>query len=288
VVATPGRLLDLLDENALSLSSISHMVLDEADRMLDDGFEPAIRKILSNCPSASNGRQTVMFSATWPEEIRALADTFLRKDVVRVIVGGDELSANHRVTQIVECIEAPAKDRRLLALLEKYHKSRKNRILIFVLYKREAVVLQNTLQNKGYSVTAIHGDKGQHDRTAALEEFKSGRIPLLIATDVAARGLDIPQVEYVLNYSFPLTVEDYVHRIGRTGRGGATGTSHTFFTDFDKGLAGALVGVLQEAKQEVPQEIFKYPMVTKKKSSKVILYVSFFLIAFFALTQYTK
>lgn len=102
-----------------------------------------------------------------------------------------------------------------------------------------------------------------------MGEFKSGKIPLLIATDVAARGLDIPQVEYVINYSFPLTVEDYVHRIGRTGRGGATGISHTFFTDFDKGLAGGLVGVLQEAGQEVPQEIYKYPMITKKKQSKL-------------------
>jgi ATP-dependent RNA helicase DBP3 len=118
-------------------------------------------------------------------------------------------------------------------------------------------------------VTAIHGDRSQGDRSAALEEFKSGNTPLLIATDVAARGLDIPQVEYVINYSFPLTVEDYVHRIGRTGRGGATGTAHTFFTDFDKLLAGALVGVLQEANQPVPEEIFRYPMLTKKKTSKV-------------------
>lgn len=138
-----------------------------------------------------------------------------------------------------------------------------------MLYKKEAVDLQNKIENRGYKVTGIHGDKSQYDRTAALEEFKSGRIPLLIATDVAARGLDIPQVEYVINYSFPLTVEDYVHRIGRTGRGGATGTSHTFFTDNDKALAGALVGVLQEANQEVPQDIYKYPMITKKKTSKM-------------------
>ena len=274
VVATPGRLLDLMEEKALSLSAVCYLVLDEADRMLDDGFEPVIRQILAKCPAAGDGpgdRQTAMFSATWPEEIRALADKFLRRDVVRVTVGGEELAANHRVTQIVECIEgAPyVKDKRLVALLEKYHKSRTNRCLIFVLYKKEAVTLQNTLQAKGYNVTAIHGDKSQYDRTAALEEFKSGKTPLLIATDVAARGLDIPQVEYVLNYSFPLTVEDYVHRIGRTGRGGATGTSHTFFTDFDKGLAGALVAVLQEANQEVPQEIFKYQMVTKKKTSKL-------------------
>jgi ATP-dependent RNA helicase DBP3 len=102
-----------------------------------------------------------------------------------------------------------------------------------------------------------------------LNEFKDGSTPLLIATDVAARGLDIPQVEYVINYSFPLTVEDYVHRIGRTGRGGSTGTSHTFFTDNDKGLAAGLVGVLTEAGQSIPQEIYKFPMFTKKKPSNV-------------------
>ena len=102
--ATPGRLIDLLDENALTLGNIKYLVLDEADRMLDDGFEPAIRKILSSCPSGET-RQTVMFSATWPEAIRALAETFLASDVVRVIVGGDELSANHRVKQIVECVD---------------------------------------------------------------------------------------------------------------------------------------------------------------------------------------
>ena len=206
VIATPGRLIDLMDENALSLSSLKYLVLDEADRMLDDGFEPAIRKILAGCPDQSN-RQTVMFSATWPEEVRALAENFLSSNVVRVIVGSDELSANHRVKQIVECVDAKQKDGKIVKLLSEYHKSRKNRILVFVLYKKEATRVQQALAAKGYNVTSIHGDKSQADRIAALEEFKSGRIPLLIATDVAARGLDIPQVEYVINYSFPLTVE---------------------------------------------------------------------------------
>jgi ATP-dependent RNA helicase DBP3 len=210
-----------------------------------------------------------MFSATWPEEIRSLAEKYLRADTTRITVGSDELSANHRVTQIVECIDASQKDKKLMGLLEKYHKSRTNKCLIFVLYKREAETLERTLAGRGYNVVSIHGDKSQDARTAALMEFKSGRVPLMIATDVAARGLDIPQVEYVLNYSFPLTVEDYVHRIGRTGRAGATGISHTFFTDFDKGLAGALVSVLQDANQQVPQEIYKYPMITKKKTSKL-------------------
>jgi ATP-dependent RNA helicase DBP3 len=162
---------------------------------LDEGFEPIIRKVCAMCaPSASSelnsatGAQTVMFSATWPEEIRNLADKYLCKDMVKVSVGSDELSANHRVTQIVECVQAHEKDKRLQGLLEKYHKSRKNRILIFVLYKKEAADLQVRLAGKGYNVTAIHGDKSQHDRTSALEEFKAGRVPLLIATDVAARG----------------------------------------------------------------------------------------------------
>ena len=168
----------------------------------------------------------------------------------------------------MECIDGRNKDRRLTDLLNKYHKSRTNRCIIFVLYKREASSLEQNLLAKGFNAVGIHGDKGQDARTAALNDFKAGNIPLLIATDVAARGLDIPKVEYVINYSFPLTVEDYVHRIGRTGRAGATGISHTFFTDFDKGLAGALVGVLKQANQDVPKEIFKYPMVTKKKVDK--------------------
>eukprot|EP01041_Mallomonas_annulata_P006210 gene6209-12579_t len=157
VVATPGRLQDLMDEGVVSLSAVRYLVLDEADRMLDDGFEPAIRKILSVCPTATNGN--------------ALAETFLKSDVIRVTVGSEDLSANHRVTQTVECIEPP---KRLFDLLGTYHKSRKNRILIFVLYKKEAVHVLGMLQGKGFNVTAIHGDMGQMDRTNALEEFKSG------------------------------------------------------------------------------------------------------------------
>jgi ATP-dependent RNA helicase DBP3 len=135
-----------------------------------------------------------MFSATWPEEIRKLADTYLRNNVIRIVVGSTDLAANHRVTQIVECVEQHDKNKKLFQLLEKYHASKTNRILIFVLYKKEAVALHDLLVKRGFNVTAIHGDRNQNDRNQALESFKNGSTPLLIATDVAARGLDIPMV----------------------------------------------------------------------------------------------
>jgi len=261
VVATPGRLLDLLNDGVFSLGSISYLVLDEADRMLDLGFERDIRAIIKQIPTQ---RQTCMFSATWPTSIQNLASEFL-KNPVKVTIGSEDLSANHRVNQIVEVLDPYDKERRLETLLKDYHKSRTNRILIFALYKKEAARLEEVLIRKGWKAQAIHGDKNQYARSDALASFKDGSIPLLIATDVAARGLDIPDVEYVINYTFPLTIEDYVHRIGRTGRAGKLGISHTFFTLHDKSHAGALVNVLREANQNVPEELTKFGTHVKKK-----------------------
>lgn len=192
IVATPGRLLDLIEtDRACDLSLIEYFVLDEADRMLDFGFEEAIRKIVSYLPV--DNRQTVMFSATWPTTIQTMASTFL-KNPVHVTVGSLELSANMSIEQRVEVLDPYAKESRLLALLKNYHSSRKNRILIFALYKKEAARLEAFLKRNGYTVGAIHGDLVQSQRTSAIEGFKSGKIPLLIATDVAARGIDIPNV----------------------------------------------------------------------------------------------
>merc|ERR1711860_451834 len=154
--------------------------------------------------------------------------------------------------QIVEVIDDRARGLRLNKLLKEYHASRKNRMLIFVLYKKEASRIEMSLTRSGWNCTSIHGDKSQEARTEAVENFKNGRVPLLVATDVAARGLDIPGVDFVINYSFPLTIEDYVHRIGRTGRAGKNGTSHTFFQTCDKLRAGELVKVLKDSNQEVP------------------------------------
>lgn len=267
VIATPGRLQDLMEEGVCSLDQVTYAVLDEADRMLDLGFESAIRAILSTC---ANVRQTVMFSATWPQAVSKLAMEFMNEeDPVKVMVGSQDLAANHDVTQIVEVIEDRARDAQLETLLQKYHKSRTNRVLVFVLYKKEAVRVEAALQRRGWKVSAVHGDKGQADRTKAVNSFKDGTRPLLIATDVAARGLDIPDVEYVINYSFPLTTEDYVHRIGRTGRAGKKGLSHTFFTQTDRARAGELVNVLRESGQTVPEELLKFGTHVKKKESKL-------------------
>lgn len=265
VVATPGRLLDLINEGSCSLARVTYLVLDEADRMLDLGFERDVRAILSHLPKV---RQTLLFSATWPDSVKALASEFLR-DPVKVTIGSEDLSASGNVKQIVEVCEYDARDKRLLQLLQQYHKARTNRVLVFVLYKKEAARVERFLNNKGWSAVSIHGDKGQVERTEALSDFRSGKQPLLIATDVAARGLDIPNVEFVINYSFPLTIEDYVHRIGRTGRGGKKGVSHTLFTASDKSHAGELVNVLRESNQDVPEALLKFGCHTKKREHKL-------------------
>ncbi|XP_010518933.1 PREDICTED: DEAD-box ATP-dependent RNA helicase 5 [Tarenaya hassleriana] len=266
VIGTPGRLRDLIECKALNLSDVSFVVLDEADRMLDLGFEEPVRFILSKTNSV---RQMVMFSATWPLAVHKLAEEFMDPNPVKVVIGSVDLAANHDVMQIVEVLDERARDQRLISLLEKYHKSQRNRVLVFALYKVEAERLERFLQQRGWKAVSIHGNKAQTDRTRSLSLFKEGTCPLMVATDVAARGLDIPDVEVVINYSFPLTTEDYVHRIGRTGRAGKKGVAHTFFTQQNKGLAGELVNVLREAGQVVPSELMKFGTHVKKKESKL-------------------
>ncbi|KAF3792928.1 DEAD-box ATP-dependent RNA helicase 5 [Nymphaea thermarum] len=283
VVGTPGRLKDLIEMGICCLKEVSFvvstssskffifflfilLVLDEADRMLDMGFEPEVRAIISQTNSK---RQTVMFSATWPLPVHQLAQEFMDPNPVKVVVGSEDLAANHDVMQIVEVLDDRSRDARLVALLEKYHQSQRNRVLVFVLYKKEASRVEIMLQKRGWKVVSVHGDKAQAQRTNALSLFKEGKCPLMIATDVASRGLDIPNVEVVINYSFPLTTEDYVHRIGRTGRAGKKGVAHTFFTQENKGLAGELVNVLREAGQVIPQALLKFGTHVKKKESKL-------------------
>ncbi|EEB08909.1 ATP-dependent RNA helicase Dbp3 [Schizosaccharomyces japonicus yFS275] len=268
IIGTPGRLLDLINDGAVNCSKVGYLVLDEADRMLDTGFEQDIRNIMSATPNplAGGQRQTVFFSATWPESVRELASTFL-KDPVKITIGSDELAASHNITQIVEVIDDPRqKEYRLEALLRKHLKEigKNGKVLVFALYKKEAARVENTLRRK-FDVVGIHGDLSQAARIQALDSFKSGRCNLLVATDVAARGLDIPQVQLVINLTFPLTIEDYIHRIGRTGRANTKGTSITLFTPQDKGHAGELINVLRQANQTVPDELLKFGTAVKPK-----------------------
>ncbi|KAH8513817.1 hypothetical protein H0E87_006902 [Populus deltoides] len=266
VIGTPGRLKDLIEMNVLHLAEVSFVVLDEADRMLDMGFRQEVRSILSNTCSA---RQMIMFSATWPLDVHNLAEEYMDPNPVKVVVGSEDTAANHDVMQIVEVLEDHLRDQRLLALLEKYHKSQQNRVLVFALYQKEAERLDGMLRKSGWNVVSIHGNKAQEQRTKALSLFKKGSCPLMVATDVAARGLDVPDVEVVINYTFPLTAEDYVHRIGRTGRAGKKGVAHTFFTHHNRGLSGELVNILREAGQIVPPALLKFGTHVKKKESKL-------------------
>ena len=279
IVATPGRLKDLINEGACDLSKVQYLVLDEADRMLDMGFEEDVKFIISQCLPKEDGRQTAMFSATWPAAIQDIAMNYM-VDPIRVYVGfesivgsngencvDDSLSANKRVEQKVEVIEDRQRERRLVELLRKNQK--KGRILVFGLYKKEVERLEWSLKRDGFEVCSIQGNKNQHARTEALSQFKEGKIKIMIATDVAARGLDIPNVEVVLNYTFPLTIEDYVHRIGRTGRAGKTGISYTFFQDTDKSHAGELQQVIKQAGQEPPESLMKFGSTIKKKEHKM-------------------
>ncbi|KAH6674068.1 ATP-dependent RNA helicase dbp3 [Halenospora varia] len=266
VVATPGRLNDLINEGYANLSRATYVVLDEADRMLDKGFEEEIRKIIN---TTAKERQTLMFTATWPESVRALASTFM-KTPLKIAIGDNpsgDLRANVRIVQKVEVVDPRGKEFRLLQILKQYQSGsqKDDRILVFALYKKEATRVEGFLHSKGFRVAGIHGDLSQEQRTRSLEAFKKGQTPILVATDVAARGLDIPDVQLVVNLTYPLTTEDYVHRIGRTGRAGKEGLAITLFTEHDKAQSGSLINVLKAANQPVPDELLKFGTTVKKK-----------------------
>eukprot|EP00004_Rigifila_ramosa_P026639 TRINITY_DN838_c1_g3_i1.p1 TRINITY_DN838_c1_g3~~TRINITY_DN838_c1_g3_i1.p1 ORF type:complete len:708 (-),score=118.39 TRINITY_DN838_c1_g3_i1:51-2096(-) len=249
LIATPGRLIDLLEAGATNLRRVTYLVLDEADRMLDLGFEPQIRKIVDQIRP---DRQTLMWSATWPKEVQALARDFL-KDPAHIIVGSTELAASHTVTQIIECCQPHERDDKTLSMLTRFRGQGKT--LVFVETKRGADQLTRFLRARGFNALAIHGDKSQPERTAVLDDFRSGRIQIMVATDVAARGLDVKDINFVINYDMPNNAEDYVHRIGRTGRAGASGTAISFFLPQHAKMAKEIVNIMREAHQNIPDAL---------------------------------
>jgi ATP-dependent RNA helicase RhlE len=233
-VATPGRLLDLIGQGSLKLSHVEILVLDEADRMLDMGFIHDIRKILRLLPEK---RQNLLFSATYSSEIKKLADALLHKPVLIEVARRN--TAAETVSQSVHMVEHGDKQRLLAHLI---HSRDWHQVLVFTRTKHGANRLSEQLSRDGITSAAIHGNKSQTARTRALQEFKSKKIRVLVATDIAARGLDIERLPHVINYELPQVPEDYVHRIGRTGRAGSNGAAlslvaseeHKLFEDIQK------------------------------------------------------
>ncbi|KAK9125658.1 hypothetical protein Scep_014504 [Stephania cephalantha] len=261
LVATPGRLVDLLERARVSLQMIRYLALDEADRMLDMGFEPQIRKIVEQMDMPPRGvRQTMLFSATFPKEIQRLASDFLSSYIFLAV--GRVGSSTDLIVQRVEFVNESDKRSHLMDLL---HAQRANGsvgkqalTLVFVETKKGADSLEYWLCSNGFPATTIHGDRSQQEREQALRSFKSGTTPILVATDVAARGLDIPHVAHVVNFDLPNDIDDYVHRIGRTGRAGKTGLATAFFNENNSSLARALADLMQESNQEVPAWLTRY------------------------------
>jgi ATP-dependent RNA helicase RhlE len=220
VVATPGRLIDHLERQNVVFDDLEVLVLDEADRMLDMGFAPQINRIVREIPPY---RQTMLFSATMPPEVEALARKYLRKPVV-VQVGRRSMAASG----VTHAVYPVPRERKGALLIELLRRDGMDSVLVFTRTKHGADRVVRELERGGISATAMHADKTQAQRTKALEGFKSGEIRVLVATDIAQRGLDIDDITHVINYDVPQQAEDYVHRIGRTARAGATGDAFTF------------------------------------------------------------
>jgi superfamily II DNA/RNA helicase len=243
LVATPGRLLDHVDQRTLSLSQVQMLVLDEADRMLDMGFMPDLKRTLALLPKQ---RQNLMFSATFSDEIKKLSEAFLNNPLLIEVARSN--ATNENVTQKVYLVDQDSKHGLLSKLLTE---NSTKQVIVFTKTKLTASRLARQLVREGIAADAIHGDKSQSERIQALEAFKQGKVMALIATDVAARGLDIDQLPMVINYEIPSAPEDYVHRIGRTGRAGALGEAISLVApDEEKYLAE----IEKLIKREIPKE----------------------------------
>ncbi|XP_041475121.1 probable ATP-dependent RNA helicase DDX4 isoform X7 [Lytechinus variegatus] len=251
LVATPGRMHDFIGRGHIGLGKLKYLILDEADRMVDMGFGPEIQKLIDHPHMPPKGeRQTLMFSATFPPEIQEKAGMYLNDYLFLTVgrVGGAASDIEQRVLSVKQY----EKREKLMEILRDQNED--DRTLVFVETKRNADFLATLLSQSDFHATSIHGDRQQQEREEALRDFKIGRAPILVATSVAARGLDIPKVKHVVNYDLPSDIDEYVHRIGRTGRVGNTGRSTSFYdADKDASIARALIKILADASQDVPE-----------------------------------
>ncbi|MFG0328489.1 MAG: DEAD/DEAH box helicase [Phycisphaerales bacterium] len=263
LVATPGRLLDLMNQGYIDLGSIETLVLDEADRMLDMGFMPDIRRIVDRVPAK---RQTLLFSATMPPDIRRFADAILRNPVS--VQTAPVASPATAITQSVYHVVRPNKSELLYRLLTR---DDIGRTLVFTRTKYGADKLVKTLRRAGIDANAIHGDKTQNARTRALQKFKSGRTPVLVATDIASRGIDVDEITHVVNFDLPNVPETYVHRIGRTARGGASGIAISFCDHEEIGDLRAIERLINRRLEVCDSEgdlTFKAPETHSSRSTR--------------------
>ncbi|MBI2306699.1 MAG: DEAD/DEAH box helicase [Rhodocyclales bacterium] len=264
LVATPGRLLDLVEQKCLNFQSVQALVLDEADRMLDMGFIPDVTRIINLLPKDT--RQSLLFSATFSNEIKKLADTMLKSPELVEVAKRNTVSET--ITHRVHPVSAEAKR----ALLTKLLKSDEyDQVLVFTRTKQETGKLARELAKAGIAADAIHGDKSQSERLKALEAFKDGSVKVLVATDVAARGLDIDELPHVINFELPHTPEDYVHRIGRTGRAGKKGTAVSLVSADEVQYLVDIEKLIKISVEQVvipgfaPEYDYEYPPTGKKK-----------------------
>jgi len=253
VIATPGRLLDFMEAGVTNLRRVSFLVLDEADRMLDLGFEPQLRRMAAQLLPQ---RQTLLFSATWPREVASLARTILRADALTVQAdAAAELRVADTIEQHFEVCDESERLGRFLRLLPQVSENGQARVIVFCAARRGCEAIRNEVRRRGIGAEALHGDKSQHERDWVLQQFKQGAAPVLVATDVASRGLDVQDVRAVVNYDAPSQAEDYVHRVGRAGRAGASGRAYTLLTSANAAFARELAAMLRRQGARVPQEL---------------------------------
>jgi ATP-dependent RNA helicase RhlE len=250
LVATPGRLLDFMEKGTISLAAIEHLVLDEADRMLDMGFMPDVRRIIEKCPKE---RQTLLFSATMPPEIAKLTEWALR-DPQRIEIGARQSTAE-TVTHALYPVASSQKFELLLEILERTHY---HSVLIFCRTKVNADRIAARLESAGHKVATMHSDRSQGERTEALEGFRSGKYEVMVATDIASRGIDISTITHVINYDVPQHPDDYVHRIGRTGRARAEGDAFTLMTAEEGPDVAAIERFIGQEIERKKLDNFKY------------------------------